>query len=487
MEFFAARILTFMETSYKPTNTRSRRSAVQSENERDILVELDRAHRLPSFAPLDEVYRREPLILVRGKGVFVWDVNGRKYLDSAAGIWNVNLGFSRTDVASAVARQLRTLSFHINLLNVTTPPAIRFAAKLASLAPGSLKRVLLTSGGSESNESAIRLSRLYFALRGKPDKTVAIARKLGYHGSTLGAAALTGIERFHRYYGPPGLKVRHIEPPYRYRCEFCRDHQECTLKCADLLEEAVLQEGPDKVGFFIAEPIIGSGGVIPAPKAYWTRVREICDRYDVLFVADEVITAGGRTGKMFACEHWDVLPDIITCAKGISSGYAPLGAVIVDEKLYQAIRSGREGLAIWHGFTNTGHPLSCAVGLKTLEIIENEKLPERARVMGERLIAGLQKLKDSPIVGDIRGEGLMVGVELVRDKQTREPFPIQARVGAFLREAALEEGLLVRMAGDVICLSPPLVIKEREIDLLLARLAAALYKTENWVKANGLL
>jgi adenosylmethionine-8-amino-7-oxononanoate aminotransferase len=445
------------------------------------LIELDREHMLPSFVPLDEHAANGPTIMVRGKGVLVWDIDGNEYLDSAAGIWNVNLGFGRVEIADAVREQIKQLCFHINLLNLSTPPAIEFAARLAALAPGELKRVLLTSGGSESNETAVRLARLYFALRGSPGKTAAIARYFGYHGSTLAAAALTGIERFHRYYGPPALKVRHIAPPYRYRCELCREADACTLACADELEKAIVEEGPHNIGLFIAEPVIGSGGVIPAPKEYWTRIRQICDRHDVLFVADEVITAGGRTGKMFACEHWDVLPDIITCAKGISSGYQPLGAVLVHEKIYRTILNGPTGLAIWHGFTNTGHPACCAAGLKTLEIIESEQLVERAERMGQRMFNGLRALAASPIVGDIRGQGLMAGVELVQDKQTRRAFAQTAGVGKFMRQAAREVGLLLRLSGDVICLSPPLVISECEMDVLLERLSAALAKTEAWV------
>jgi adenosylmethionine-8-amino-7-oxononanoate aminotransferase len=449
------------------------------------LAELERTHMLPSFIPLDEHAVRGPTILVRGKGVFVWDADGNEYLDSAAGIWNVNLGFGRTEIAEAVREQIERLSFHVNLLGLSTPPAIEFAAKLAALAPGELKRVLLTSGGSESNESVIRLSRLYFALQGKPAKTTAVARYFGYHGSTLGAASLTGIERFHRYFGPPALKVRHIAPPYRYRCELCRGADACTLACADELEKAIVAEGSDNVGFFIAEPVIGSGGVIPAPKEYWTRIRQICDRHDVLFVADEVITGGGRTGQMFGCEHWDVTPDIITCAKGISSGYLPLGAVLVHEKIYHAIFNGPSGLALWHGFTNTGHPTCCVAGLKTLEIIERERLVERARRMGERMFEGLRALEASPIVGDIRGQGLMAGIELVQDKQSRRPFALTAGVGKFLRQTAREMGLLVRLAGDIICLSPPLVISENEMDMLLGRLSAALAKTERWLAQHS--
>jgi putrescine aminotransferase len=226
---------------------------------------------------------------------------------------------------------------------------------------------------------------------------------------------------------------------------------------------------------------MGAGGVIPAPKEYWTRIRQICDKYDVLMVADEVITGAGRTGKMFACEHWDVRPDIISCAKGISSGYLPLGAVIVHEKIYQSLLESADGTAVWHGFTNTGNPACCAAGLKTLEIMERDRVIENARKMGERLGQRLGELRSSPIVGDIRHAGLMAGVELVRNPGTREAFPESLGVGGRCRDLAREEGLLVRAVGDTVCMSPPLIITAEEIDLLAAKLRGAISRTEAWL------
>ena len=461
--------------------------ATRFEIDAERMRELDRKHKLPGFAPLDEYVEQGSKIIVRGQGVFVWDLDGKQYLDGSSAIWNVNLGFGRKEIAEAVRDQLETLSFHLSLVNISTPPAIELAGRLAALAPQRLNRVLFTSGGSESNESVIRIARLYFKLKGYKNKTTAIARRLGYHGSSTGAASLTGIDHFHEGFEPLLPTVRHIEPPYCYRCPLGKEYPSCAVACADELEKAILEEGPDNVAFFIAEPVMGAGGVIPAPREYWTRIRQICDRYEVLLVADEVITGAGRTGKMFAVEHWDVSPDIISCAKGISSGYLPLGAVIVHEKIFQTLAASPKGTAMWHGYTNTGNPACCAAGIATLDIMEREQVVENAERMGRKFQAGLQALHSSPIVGDVRGLGLMGAVELVRNKRTREPFPKDAAVGAHFRDAARAEGLLMRAIGDIMCMSPPLVINDAEMDMLLARFGAALAKTEAYVTANHLL
>jgi len=451
------------------------------------LIELDRKHKLPGFAPLDEHAHDGSLVIVRGKGVFVWDVHGKQYLDGSSAIWNVNLGYGQTEVAEAVRDQLEKLSFHLGLLNISTPPAIELAAKLASLAPEGLNRVFFTSGGSESNETVIRLSRLYFKLKGYKNKITAIARNRGYHGSSTGAASLTGIEHFHEHFEPMMARVRHIDPPYCYRCPWKKEYPSCDVRCAEALEKAILEEGPDNVAFFIAEPVMGAGAVISAPPEYFPRIRGICDRYDVLMVVDEVITGTGRTGKMWGIEHWGVTPDIISTAKGISSGYLPLGAVIVHEKIYQTLLDSSKGAVMWHGYTNTGNPACCAAGVKVLEIVEREGLIENAAKMGKRLHEGLEKFRSSPIVGDIRGIGLMAALELVRNKETREAFPEEAGVGAQFKRSALDAGLLIRAIGDNICMSPPLIISASEIDMILERLGDALAKTETWVAAQKLL
>lgn len=456
-------------------------NAVAFELNVNRLKELDRKHRLPSFTSVRGHADSGSVIFVRGKGVFVWDADGKRYLDGSAAIWNVNLGFGRTEIADAVREQLEVLSYHTGLLDYSNPAMIELCAKLASIAPDGLNRAMLTSGGSESNETVIRLARLYFKLKGYANKTTAIARLRGYHGSSMGAASLTGIDHFRHYFEPMLEKVRHIDPPYCYRCPLGKTYPSCAVACADELEKAILEEGADTVAFFIAEPVMGAGGVIPAPKEYWTRIRQICDKYDVLLVADEVITGFGRTGKMFGCEHWDVRPDIISCAKGISAGYLPLGAVIIHDRIYDAMINSPVGTAVWHGYTNSGNPACCIAGVKSLEIIEREGVVANADRMGTRLHQGLGQLASSPIVGEVRGQGLMAAMELVKNKATREAFPVEKGVGTFFRDAAREEGLLIRAIGDSICMSPPLTITAEEVDLMLAKLGAALKKTEAWL------
>jgi adenosylmethionine-8-amino-7-oxononanoate aminotransferase len=443
---------------------------------------LEERHKVPALTTFKAHAEGDFTIIAAGKGVYLWDVDGNCYIDGVSGIGNVGLGYGQTEIAEAVAAQMRTLPFHLSGWNFSTPPSIQLSAKLATLAPPGLTRVFLVSGGSEANETVIKIARLYYQLRGFPNKTGAIALSMSYHGASYGAASLCGLHHMHEGFEPMLPKVRHIPSPYRYRCEFCASESACTLKCADQLEQAILEEGPENVAFFIAEPVGGAGGCIPAPAGYFQRIREICDRYDVLMVADEVVTGFGRTGKMFAIEHWGVVPDMISVAKGISSGYLPLGAVIFKEEIYQTFLSAPEGMAFAHGFTSSGHPVCSAAGLKTIEIMERERLVERAAKMGERFQSALSVFRSSPIIGDVRGMGMMAGLELVRDKKTKEPFPPSWGVANFLRHAALRNELLVRELGDdVILLAPPLVISEAELAALIERLTAAVAETETWV------
>ena len=457
-------------------------NALRFEIDAKRLDELDRKHKLPGFASVKEHADKGPLIIARGKGVFVWDANGKQYLDGSSAIWNVNLGFGNKEIADAVAHQLETLSFHLGLLNISTPPAIELAARLASLAPSGLDRVFFTSGGSEANESVIRLTRLYQRLRGYKNKTVAIARIKGYHGSSCGAASLTGIDHFHEFFEPMLPDVRHIAPPYCYRCPLGKEYPSCAVACADELEKAIVAEGPDRVAFFIAEPVMGAGGVIPAPKEYWTRIREICDKYDVLMVADEVITGAGRTGKMFACEHWDVRPDIISCAKGISSGYLPLGAVGMRHHIAQYFQDK----VFYGGLTYNSHPMGCAAALATIRVYEEDNLIENAKNMGaimKELGRELQAKHCS--VGAVRSIGLFGIVELVRSRKTRQlmaPFngtsDEMAALGRFFRE----QGLYTLVRWNTFYTNPPLCINEQQLREAFAIIDKGLEITDKAVK-----
>ncbi len=407
-----------------------------------------------------------PTVIVKGRGAYVWDAHGRKYLDGLASLWNVAVGHGRKEIARAVAAQIRQLEYAPTLLGFASEPAQRLAARIARMAPKGLTRVVFTSGGSESNETVIRLVRLYWRLRQRPNKIKFVALDRAYHGSSAGAVSLTGLPQFHRYYEPllPGV-VRMLRP-FCYRCPLGRTYPECALACADELERIIQQEGADTVGAFIAEPVQGVGGVVVPPPGYFERIRSICDRYEVLMVADEVITGFGRLGKRFGIECWKAVPDMIAFAKGVTSGYLPLGGVILRETLYQTLVAAGPDFALHHGFTYSGHPVACAAALANLDILEGEGLIRRTGRLAPYFARCLESLTRHAIVGEVRSAGLMAALELVRDKHTKEPFATDLNVPARIRQAALARGVIVRASVDTIVVCPPLIITPPEIDRL---------------------
>ncbi len=421
-------------------------------------------------------------VIERASGVFLWDSDGRRYVDAASGALVVNVGHGRTEVVAAMAEQGRRVAY-VHSGHFTSHPQEELAAAIADLTPGDLDHVLFQSGGSEATETALKLARQYHLRRGRPQKTKVIARWTSYHGATLGALSMSGHVARRRPHLPQLLDFPHIDPPYTYRCPRCTDGS-CPACSGRALEEAILREGPEYVAAFIAEPVVGAaGGAIVPPPLYHSVVREICDRYDVLLIADEVMTGVGRTGLPFAMQHWDVVPDLLVLGKGLASGYAPLAAVAARNHLHQAF----EGADFVHGFTYSGHPSSCAAGLTCLRILQEERLCERAAAAGERLRAALWDLAERhPSVGDVRGLGLMLGVELVRDRASKEPFEPELRVAWRLGEIALKHGLVIYpgagqvdgVRGDQFLLGPPLVISPTEIDLLLELLDASLAELE---------
>ena len=417
---------------------------------------------------------------VRAKGVYIYDSEGKRYLDGCAGALVVNLGHGVEQVARVMAEQCARLAF-AHGSQFTTEPQEQLAALLAEMAPGSLERAYFTSGGSEATETALKLARQYHVEQGKPRKYKVISRWTSYHGATLGAMAMSGNVGRRRIYAPLLPEVPHIPAVYCYRCPFGDAHPGCNLRCADALELEITRQGPENVAAFIAEPVVGAtAGALPAPPGYLQRIREICDRHDVLFIADEVMCGCGRTGKDFAVEHWDVVPDILVAAKGLASGYAPLAATIVKREVHEAFRKG-SGRFI-HGHTYGGSPLSCAVGVAVLGLVREWRLAERAAEQGRYLQSKLEGLRKYPFVGDIRGKGLMVGIELVKDRQTKEPFPAELRLNEKVGSAAFKNGLIVYpgggsvdgIRGDHILLGPPLVIARQEIDELVEILDRAL-------------
>jgi putrescine aminotransferase len=409
---------------------------------------------------------KRPLVVVEGRGAMLRDANGREIIDGLSGLWNVNIGHGRAELAEAAATQMRKLAFASAYAGATNEPAVKLAARLVSLAYANSAAVYFTTAGAESNESAFKTARYYWKVKGKPSKTKIISRIHGYHGVTMAAMSATGLAAYHKMFGPLVPGFIHVAPPYPYRWA---GNEEPGAGAADAVEKAILAEGADTVAAVIAEPVMGAGGVIVPPATYFPRLREICDRHDVLLIADEVITGFGRTGRWFALKHWGVEPDLVSFAKGVTSAYLPLGGVILSHRVHEAIQSAPADQKFMHAATYSGHPVCCAVALANLDILEGEGLAERAASIGARLLKGLESLRDLPAVGDVRGLGMMCGIELVKDKGTKAPL---LGVGSRLTEEALARGLLIRMrvgsadppVGDTICVAPPLMTPTDVID-----------------------
>ena len=416
-------------------------------------------------------------IMERGDGCYVWDARGNRYLDGLAGLFVSQLGHGRPELARAAGDQAATLGY-FPIWTYAHPNAVELAAKLAELAPGDLNRVFFTTGGSEAVESAWKLARQYFKQLGQPDRIKVISRNLAYHGTTMGALSITGLESIKTVFEPLVPGAVKVPETNHYRCPTCQDQPHCSLHAAEAIEEAILREGPETVAAVFLEPVQNAGGCFVPPPGYFARVRDICDRHGVLLVSDEVICAYGRIGRMFGCERYGYQPDIITSAKGLTSGYAPLGAMLVSDRVAEPFVG--TGEAFLHGITFAGHPVSCAVALANLRIFEEEDIVGNVQANEAAFRAALTALADLPIVGDIRGEGYFYGIELVRDRDSRESFTADERehlLRGFLSNRLLELGLICR-ADDrgepVIQLSPPLIAGPEQFEEINAKLRTAL-------------
>lgn len=405
-----------------------------------------------------------PVVFVEGRGAVLRDADGREYLDGLASLWNVNVGHGRTELADAAAAQMRKLAYASAYVGYTNEPAVRLAERLLTRAYPNLSGVYFTTSGAESNETAFKLARYFWRRQGHPTKTKIISRIHGYHGLTLAAMSATGMPAFHAMFQPTVPGFVHVLPSYPYRYPG---------SMADAVEAAIKKEGPETVAGVLAEPVIGAGGVIVPTADYFPAVREICDRYHVLLIADEVITGFGRTGRWFGLEHWGVQPDLVSFAKGVTSAYLPLGGVMVSRQIHEAIERAPLTERFMHAATYSGHPTCCAVGLANLDIFDRERLVERAATLGARLQEKAQRLRSLPSVGDVRGLGLMCGVELVADTTTKAPA---LGVGAKVLGEARRRGLITRMRtgqageypiGDTICIAPPLVVTEQQVDRII--------------------
>lgn len=427
------------------------------------LLNQDRDHLLhPLHHPNSHA---NPLIVESGEGIYLHTVDGRTLIDGLSALWNVLVGYGRAELAAAAQQQMSQLAYCSNYAGLVNLPVIELAERLAGYAYPNLNYTYFTSGGAEANESAFKTARYYWKRLGKPDKVKIIARQDAYHGVTLAAMSATGITPYWPMFEPRVPGFLHIVAPYPYR--FAGDvlpGETIGEAAARALEEAILLEGPETVAAFIAEPVQGAGGVIVPPDDYFPRIRQICDQYEVLLIADEVITGFGRTGELFALNRFNVQPDILSFAKGITSGYLPLGGIQLSDAIKEVILSAPPAQTWMHAYTYSGHATCCAVALANLNIIERENLPERARTMGARLLAGLLALAEEfECIGNVRGLGLMCAVEFVADRETKATGNL---AGPILK-ACLERGLLTRAKGESLLLAPPLIITEEEVDTVL--------------------
>jgi adenosylmethionine-8-amino-7-oxononanoate aminotransferase len=436
------------------------------------LVDLARRHLWTHMSPQD---RDTMTVIERGEGCWIWDVEGNRYFDGLSGLFTVNVGHGRSEIAAAAAAQSGDLAY-FPIWGNAHPRAIELAARLAQLAPANLNRVFFTSGGSEAVDSAWKLARNYFKAIGQPQRTKIVSRHFAYHGTTFGALSITGIPEIRAPFEPLVPGARHAQPAYPYRCAFCAGR--CNLQCADDIERVVLTEGPDTIAAIILEPVQNTGGSLVPPPDYFTRVREICDEHGILLISDEVICAFGRIGAWFGAQRYGYEADMLTFAKGVTSGYAPLGGVLVSDRVAEPFLGGDH--TFFHGITFGGHPVSCAVALANLDIMAREDLPGRVLAHEQQFEAALRGLLDIPIVGDVRGTGYFWSIELVRDQATKTRLSEDECVGVlkgFLGPRLLELGLICRAddrAEPVLVIAPPLVAGPDDFEYIAARLRAGL-------------
>ncbi|KMN84005.1 hypothetical protein VK98_00520 [Chromobacterium sp. LK11] len=424
------------------------------------------------FANASHIAAHPPLLIDRAAGCHVFDQTGKRYLDGQAGLWNVNAGHDRKEIKDAITRQLNQLGFYSIFGGTTTQPAIALAERLCQMTKQEgMSAAFFSSGGSEANEAAFKLARQYWRQSGEPSRHKIISLKQAYHGVTLGALSANGSAAYRQAYEPLLAGFSQVDTPHLYRNPYTDDSETLGRLCAQLLEREILYQGPGTVAAFIAEPVQGAGGVIVPPPHYWPLVREVCDRHGVLLIADEVVTGFGRIGTLFGSRHWGVKPDIMVFAKGINSGYIPLGATLMNQRVESAFHSSDtrqfSSSAFYHGNTYAGHPLACAAALANLEIIERENLTENAAKVGGHLLQRLRQVKNKhPNMGDVRGLGLMIGVELVADPVSKRPFDLDLGFGAHISDFCRQHGVLIRNLADTFIISPPLTLSMEQADII---------------------
>lgn len=449
-----------------------------TKNSAGSIQALDNRHHLHPFTVHHDLREMSPRVIERAEGVYLWDEDGNRIIDGMAGLWCTQLGYGVEALATTAYDTMKELAFYNTFFQTTTPQVAELSARLAEKTPGDLDTIFFASSGSEANDSAIKLIWYYWNLKNKPEKKQIIARAGAYHGSTIAAASLTGLPFMHDIFDLPLKRIHHIEPtPHAYEfAEPGESETDFALRCANALEAKILELGPENVAAFIGEPVMGAGGLMIPPEGYWGHIERICRKHDVLLWSDEVICGFGRTGNWFGCQTYGFQPDIITMAKGITSGYIPLSAVALNDEIANTIIEADSEMA--HGFTYSGHPVACAVALKTIELIEEMDLVgARGQATAEAFRNHLTALNDHPLIGQTRSSGLLGAMELVADKNDQTRFEPVGQAGAACRTHCFDKGVVMRAVGDTMFLSPPLVITESELDEMFALIRASLDAT----------
>ena len=429
-----------------------------------------------------------PLVIERGEGVHVFDTTGKRYIEGLAGLWSVGVGFSEPRLVEAAHRQMQALPYYHSFAHKAHEPSIRLAEKLIEMTPQGLDRVFFTSSGSEANDTVVKLVWYMNNALGRPEKKKFLARTKGYHGITVASGSLTGLPYNHMDFDLPVIPVSHLTCPHHYRFGHEGESEaEFTARLLAEAEEVIEREGPETIAAFIGEPLMAAGGVMPPPEGYWKGIEALCRKHDILLVSDEVICGFGRLGSSFGCVHYGFSPDIMVTSKQLTSSYMPLAAIVFSEKVYDAIADNTARIGTFgHGFTASGHPVATAVGLENLRIIEERDLIGNAARMGARMQEGLRRLGDHPLVGEVRGAGLIAGLELVADKATKRPFDPIGKAGLMAFEIGHEEGLIIRNVGDTLALCPPMIVTEDDIDEIVDKMGRILERTADWVAQEGL-
>ena len=441
--------------------------------------------------PYTDARRHEatgPIVISRGEGIYVFDDAGHRYLEAMSGLWSVAVGFGEKRLVEAATKQLGTLPFYHTFSHKSNAPAVNLAERLVAVSPDRLRHAFFTNSGSEANDTVVKMVWYYNNALRRPRKKKFIARRKGYHGVTVASASLTGLPVNHLDFDLPAIPVHHLTCPHFYRFGLPDETEDAfSDRLAAELESLIEVEGAETIAAFIGEPLMGAGGVIPPPAGYWAKIQAICRRHDILIVADEVINAFGRLGTMFGCEHFEIDPDILVVSKQLTSSYLPLAAVLISDDIYAGIADNSSRLKTFgHGYTTTGHPVACAVALENLAIIQERGLVANAKAMGALMHRELDRFRDHPLVGEVRGVGLIAGVELVADKATKAPFDPLGQIGGEFFRRAHRHGLIIRAIGDTIAFCPPLIISEPEVLDMVQRFAATLDDVTHWAHESGI-